>query len=63
MKIEVIKLFQQDIYKENSELSNVKLISKIIINELQSWWKNQIALMDFNSQKEFVFTLKIDPKI
>ena len=61
-KIEVIKLFQQNIYKENSELSNVKLISKIIINELESWWKNQIALMDFNSQKEFIFYIKIDPK-
>ena len=61
-RLENIKLFQQDIYRENSELSNAKLISKIIINELQSWWKDQISLIDFGSQEEFVFFIKIESK-
>ncbi len=61
-RLENIKLFQQDIYRENSELSNAKFISKIIINELQSWWKDQISLIDFGSQEEFVFFIKIESK-
>tara|TARA_B100000963_G_scaffold352536_1_gene365854 strand:+ start:506 stop:1606 length:1101 start_codon:yes stop_codon:yes gene_type:complete len=61
-KLETIRLFQKDMYKENSEQSNAKLISKTIMNELQGWWKNQIALMDFGSRGEFIFYLKINPK-
>lgn len=61
-RIENIRLFQQDKYEENTELSNAKLISKIIINELQNWWKDQIAKIDFGSQEEFLFYIKIESK-
>ena len=55
-----IKLFQKDEYKEVSQLSNAKLISKLIINELQEWWKNQIDTPGFESQQEYVFFLKLE---
>ncbi len=54
-----IKFFKEDSYKESSELSNAKLIAKTIINELQEWWKNQIDIIDFESDEEFVFFLKL----
>lgn len=59
-EFESIRLFQKDEYRENSELSNTKLISKIIINELQEWWKKKIDSPDFESVDENVFFLKLE---
>ena len=56
-EFKTIKLFQENEYKEVSELSNAKLISKLIMNELQEWWKNKIDSPDFESQEEYVFFL------
>ena len=55
-----IKLFQKNEYIEVSELSNAKLISKLIMNELQEWWKNKIDSPDFESQEEYVFFLRLE---
>ena len=59
---ETIKLFNNYEYSELSELSNMKFISKIVINELQNWWKNKIDSYDFESAKENVFFLKLKTK-
>ena len=58
-EFKIIKLFQKDEFKEISELSNSKLISKLIINELQEWWKKKIYSPDFGSKKELIFFLKL----
>ncbi len=55
-----IKLFQKGTYTESSEFSNVKLISKLIINELQEWWKNQIDSIKFESEEEITFFIKLE---
>ena len=59
---ETIRLFQNDTYKENSKLSNAKLISKIIIKELDEWWKKKIDSPDFESSSEYVFFIKFQTK-
>ena len=59
-RFEIIKLFEKDKYTEKSELSNTKLISKIIINELQEWWKNKIDSPDFESLEEYEFFIKLE---
>ncbi len=59
-EFKTIKLFQENEYKEVSELSNAKLISKLIMNELQEWWKNKIDSPDFESQEEYVFFLRLE---
>ena len=56
---EIIKLFQNDIYKEKSNLSNAKLISKIIIKELEEWWKKKIDSPDFETSREYIFFIKL----
>ena len=55
-----IKLFENQIYEESSEISNARLISKIIIDELEIWWKNQIDIFDSKSNGKFQFLLKLD---
>ena len=59
---ETVKLFQDDTYKENSKLSNAKLISKIIIKELDEWWKKKIDSPDFESSSEYIFFIKLQTK-
>ena len=59
---ETVKLFQNDFYEESSTLSNAKLISKIIINELDEWWKKKIDSPDFESSSEYVFFIKHQTK-
>ena len=59
---ETVKLFQNDFYEESSTLSNAKLISKIIINELNEWWKKKIDSPDFESSSEYVFFIKLQTK-
>ena len=59
---ETVRLFQNDTYKENSKLSNAKLISKIIIKELDEWWKKKIDSPDFESSSEYVFFIKLQTK-
>ena len=59
---EIIKLLKKNKYNEYSEFSNAKLISKVVISELQNWWKNKIDSYDFESSKEFVFFLKLNVK-
>ena len=54
-----IKLFENQIYEESSEISNAKLISKIIIDELEIWWKNQIDIFDSQITTKIHF-LKLD---
>ena len=55
-----IELFENKIYEESSDLSNARLISKIIIDELEIWWKNQIDIVDSKSNSKFQFLLKLD---
>ena len=55
-----IELFENKIYEESSDLSNARLISKIIIDELEIWWKNQIDIFDSKSNSKFQFLLKLD---
>ena len=55
-----IKLFESGTYEESSQLSNAKLISKITMNELEIWWKNQIDLVNSKSEGEYLFLLKLD---
>ena len=55
-------MFQNDFYKENSNISNVKLISKIIIKELDEWWKEKIDSPDFESSSEYVFFIELQTK-
>ena len=57
---EIIKLLKKNKYIEYSEASNAKLISKVVISELQNWWKNKIDYYDFESSKEFLFFLKLN---
>ena len=59
---ETVKLFQNDTYKENSKLSNAKLISKIIIKELDEWWKKKIDSPDFESSSEYIFFIELQTK-
>ena len=59
---ETIKLFQNDVYKENSNLSNAKLLSKITIKELDDWWKKKIDSPDFESSSEYVFFIELQTK-
>ena len=59
---ETIKLFQNDVYKENSKVSNAKLLSKIIIKELDEWWKKKIDSPDFESSSENVFFIELQTK-
>ena len=59
---ETVKLFQDNAYKENSKLSNAKLISKIIIKELNEWWKKKIDSPDFESSSEYVFFIELQTK-
>ena len=59
---ETIKLFQNDVYEENSNLSNAKLLSKIIIKELDEWWKKKIDSPDFESSSEYVFFIELQTK-
>ena len=54
-----IKLFESGIYEESSQLSNAKLISKITMNELEIWWKNQIDLVDSNRKVNIYFYLNL----
>ena len=56
---ETVKLFENDVYKENSKLSNAKMISKIIIKELGEWWKKKIDSPDFESSSEYVFFIEL----
>ena len=56
---ETIKLFKNDVYEENSNLSNAKLLSKIIIKELDEWWKKKIDSPDFESSNENVFFIEL----
>ena len=58
---ETIKLFQNDVYKENSNLSNAKLLSKIIIKELDDGGK-KIDSPDFESSSEYVFLSSFKPR-
>ena len=55
-------MFQNDVYKENSNLSNAKLLSKIIIKELDEWWKKKIDSPDFESSSEYVFFIELQTK-
>ena len=55
-------MFQNDVYKENSNLSNAKLLSKIIIKELDEWWKKKIDSPDFESSREYVFFIELQTK-
>ena len=55
-------MFQNDIYEENSNLSNVKLLSKITIKELEEWWKKKIDSPDFESSSENVFFIELQSK-
>ncbi len=59
---ETVKLFQNDAYEENSKLSNAKLISKIIIRELDEWWKKKIDSPDFESSNEYIFFIELQTK-
>ena len=59
---ETIKLFQNDVYKENSNSSNAKLLSKIIIKELDKWWKKKIDSPDFESSSEYTFFIELQTK-
>ncbi len=59
---ETIKLLQNDVYKENSNSSNTKLISKIIIKELNNWWKKKIDSPDFESSSEYVYFIELRTK-
>ena len=59
---ETVQLFQNNVYKENSKLSNAKLISKIIIKQLDEWWKKKIDSPDFESSSEYVFFIELQTK-
>ena len=59
---ETIKLFQNNTYEEKSKLSNAKLISKIIIKELDEWWKRKIDSPDFESSSEYIFFIELQTK-
>ena len=55
-------MFQNDVYKEKSNLSNAKLLSKIIIKELGEWWKKKIDSPDFEATSEYVFFIELQSK-
>ena len=55
-----INLLKRSDFEENSNESNAQLISKVVINELQEWWKKQIDSMSFQSDIEKAFFLKLD---
>ena len=48
-------MFQNDFYKENSNLSNAKLLSKIIINELDRIGRKKLILQTLNPQVNMFF--------
>ena len=58
--LETIELFQEKEYREYSELSNARLISKLTINELQDWWKKKIDSFDTISEYASTFFLRLD---
>ena len=55
-----INLFRKRDFVEKSNESNAKLISKVVINELQEWWKNQIESINFQSDIKKTLFLKLD---
>ena len=55
-----INLFEKTDFEENSNESNAKLISKVVMNELQNWWKNQIDSINFQSDNKNTFFLKLN---
>ena len=59
---ETVELFENNSYKENSKLSNAKLISKIIIKELDEWWKKKIDSPDFEYSDEYIYFIKLQTK-
>ena len=55
-------MFQNEVFKENSNLSNTKLLSKKVIKELDEWWKKKIDSPDFESTSEYVFFIELQTK-
>ncbi len=55
---ETIKIFGKTKYEENSSTSQIKLVSKIVINELQNWWKLKVD--DLESQTEEIKELFVE---
>ena len=55
-------MFPNEVYKEDSNLSNTKLLSKKIIKELDEWWKKKIDSPDFESTSEYVFFIELPTK-
>ena len=55
-------MFPNEVYKEDSNLSNTKLLSKKIIKELDEWWKKKIDSPDFESSSENVFFIELQSK-
>ena len=46
---EEIKIFDKNKFNEIYPTSQIKLISKTVINELQIWWKMKANKLDLNS--------------
>ena len=55
-----IKILDEDLFNSNSKTSQLELLAKLSIQELQSWWKKQIEFLDKNSEKIETFNLILD---
>ncbi len=57
-KFEIIKFPQDERFNQISSTSQIKLIAKITINELQNWWKNKIDSLDSLSSSISTFFIQ-----
>ena len=57
-KFEIIKFPQDQRFNQISSTSQLKLIAKITINELQTWWKNKIDSLDSLSSSVSTFFIQ-----
>ena len=55
-----IKLVDDDLYIKGKNPSEIDLVAKFIINELQNWWKSRIDSEELDSNSESLILISID---
>ena len=55
-----INLTNKDSLPDNSNLSQVDLIAKLVINDLQNWWKNKIDYESASDEKLRTYIINVN---
>ena len=55
-----IKIGEDDFAIEDKKSSEIDLVAKFVINELQNWWKTRIDSEEFTSKRESLILISID---